>query len=748
MLRRRLLVCLAGTSLTLAASTLPLRAAQPQFWRLEGARDFLEGDSDGLSIDSEGRVRLAPARRALADTEAPYVWALARDGKGTLYAGTGNDGKVFQVDGAKATVVHDAAELEVHALAAGPDGKLYAGTSPDGKVYAIDAAGKAETFYDPSDKYIWALAFDRNGNLLVASGAEGRITRVDRQGKPQLLLTSAETHITALLSDPRSGFVYAGSSPSGILYRIDPTGKVFVLHDSPFREVRSLLLGSDGSLYAAVIDGKGDDATRRPDPPMPAMPQPPPSGEVTVTESFTVIPPAGTSGPAPAPSPRPSQPMSSGGAKGAVLRIASSGEVDTLWSDTDETPFALAPASGGVLVGTGAKGNVYRINDDRTWTMVASFPGEQVTALQPELDGSIVVATSNPGKLHVLRGRPGDRGTFTSKVRDTETVSSWGRLRWDGQVPEGTRVEVQTRSGNTGTPDSTWSDWSAVQVTREGEPVTSERARFLQLKVTLVGRDGTSPVLDSISTAYLQRNLRPQVQTITVHPPGEVFQKPLSITGETEILGLDSGPGPEPRPGAPSPAARAMPPATSYSRRLFQKGIQTFSWRADDANGDTLSYDVAYRRVDDTVFRPLRKGLTDPVLAWDTTTVPNGRYIVRITVSDAPSNPEALSLSVDKESVSFEVDNTPPSVTAAVVTASAPRIRAVVRDDSSIVRRAEYSVNGGRWREVHPMDGINDALEEVYEIPTSELTPPGPHVVVVRATDLLGNVATGRVQVP
>jgi sugar lactone lactonase YvrE len=745
MSRRRLAVCLTGGALALAAFTVPLRAAQPQFWRLEGARDFLEGDSEGLSIDSDGHVRLAPATRALADTEAPYVWALARDGKGTIYAGTGNDGKVFRVEGAKSTVFYDASELEVHALAAGPDGRLYVGTSPDGKVYAVDAAGKAEAFYDPVDKYIWALAFDRNGNLLVASGAEGRIVRVDRQGKAQTLLTSAETHITALLSDPRSGFVYAGSSPGGILYRIDPTGKVFVLHDSPFREVRSLLLGSDGSLYAAVIDGKGDEPARRPDTPMPAAPATASTGEVTVTESFTVIPPAG-SAPPPTPTPRPAEPARAGGAKGALLRIAASGEVDTLWSDSDETPFALAATPGGVLVGTGAKGNIYRVQDDRTWTMVASFPGEQVTALLPELDGSVVVATSNPGKLHVLRGRPGDRGTFTSKVRDTDTVSSWGRLRWEGQVPNGTRIEVQTRSGNTGTPDTTWSDWSPPHAQPEGEAVTSDRARFLQLKVTLVGREGTSPVLDSISTAYLQRNLRPQVQTITVHAPGEVFQKPLSITGETEILGLDSGPSSSDT--RPAQATRALPPATSYSRRMFQKGIQTFSWRADDANGDVLSYDVAYRRVDDTVFRPLRKGLTDPVLAWDTTTVPNGRYVVRITASDAPSNPEALALSVDKESESFDVDNTPPMVTASLVTASSPRIRAVVRDDSSIVRKAEYSVDGGRWREVHPVDGINDALEEAYEIPVSDLPPPGPHVVVVRATDLLGNVATGRVQVP
>jgi hypothetical protein len=428
--------------------------------------------------------------------------------------------------------------------------------------------------------------------------------------------------------------------------------------------------------------------------------------------------------------------------------VAPSGEVDTLWSDAQETPFALAPSTDGVLVGTGGKGDVYRVHDDRTWNMVASFPGEQVTALQPELDGSVVVATSNPGKLHVLQGRAGDRGTFTSKVRDTETVSSWGRLRWEARVPEGTQVQVQTRSGNTGTPDNTWSDWSSAHTRAEGESVTSERARFLQLKVTLLGRDGTSPVLDSVSTAYLQRNLRPQVQAVTVHPPGEVFQKPLSITGEAEILGLDAGPGPEARTGTPTAPVRAMPPATSYSRKLYQKGIQTFSWRADDANGDTLAYDVSYRRVDDTRFRPLRKALTDAVLAWDTTTVPNGRYVIRVTATDAPSNPEALALTVDKESAPFEVDNTPPAVTAMLVQASAPVIRAVVRDDSSMVRRADYSVDGGRWREVHPVDGINDALEETFEIPTAELPPPGPHVVVVRASDLLGNVSTARVLVP
>ena len=189
-----------------------------------------------------------------------------------------------------------------------------------------------------------------------------------------------------------------------------------------------------------------------------------------------------------------------------------------------------------------------------------------------------------------------------------------------------------------------------------------------------------------------------------------------------------------------------MPPATSYSRKLYQRGIQTFSWKAEDPNGDNLLYEVSYRRMNDTRWRLLRKGLTDAVLAWDTSTVPNGRYVIRVTVSDSPSNPESLALTSEKESDPFDVDNTPPSVSLILVPPST--VRAVVKDDSSLVRKAEYSVDGGRWQEVHPVDGINDEMEETYEISIASLGSPGPHVLVVRGTDLLGNASTARIEVP
>jgi hypothetical protein len=454
------------------------------------------------------------------------------------------------------------------------------------------------------------------------------------------------------------------------------------------------------------------------------------------------VPPAtGASGIAP----RTTETPAPGTPKGALLRILPSGEVDTLWSSSEETPHALLRAADRILLGTGNKGKLYQVRDDRTWSMVTVLPAEQVTALARRPGGAAVLATSNPGKVHLLEAVSGTRGTFTSKVKDTETVSVWGHLRWEVDLPAGAEVQMQTRSGNTGRPDSTWTDWSAPYTHREGDPIANERARFLQIKATLVGKEGASPLLDSVSAAYLQRNLRPQVQSITVHAPGEVFQKPISISGETEILGLEGGPGPD---RAAAARASSMPPATTYSRKLYQRGIQTFSWKADDPNGDTLVYEVSYRAVGDRTFRTLRKGLTEAVLAWDTSTVPNGRYVIRVTASDAPSNPAPLALTGDKESLPFEVDNTPPTVTVTLTSRSPLRLRAVAKDDSSLIRRAEYSVDGGKWEEVHPTDGINDSREETYEITLETLSGSGPHIVVVRASDSLGNASTARVEVP
>jgi sugar lactone lactonase YvrE len=731
-------LAVAALILTIAATA---HAGGPQFWRLEGTAPFLEGELAGLSLDADGRLRLGPAPRALFDPEAPNAWCVARDGKGVVYVGTGNDGRVFRIERGQGTVGFDAQELEVHAVAVGPDGRLYAATSPDGAVYVVDATGTAKPFFDPPEKYIWALAFDATGRLYVATGGEGRVYRVAADGTSEVILTSSQTHILSLAFDAK-GRVYAGSAPEGMVYRIDTAGKAFVLVDSPFREIKALAVAEDGSVYAATVDGRTGETIPRPPGPPPATGAlaPQPVAEVTVTESFAVVPPAGG---APISVTPPIETPAVGAPKGGLLRIRPTGEVDTVWTSGDDVPYALLPSRDGVLLGTGNKGKVYRVAEDGSWTLLATLPAEQVTALAHEGDGAILV-TSNPARVFALEAGRSGEGTFVSKVKDMEAVSSWGQLRWEGALPEGTGVRLQTRSGNTSSPDATWTDWSQPSSRQEGEPIRSERARFLQLKVTLAGRDGASPVLEAVSAAYLQRNLAPKVQQITVHPPGEVFQKPISVSGEAEILGQD----PDPLTSAASAraAAAGSPPAISFSRKLYQKGLRTVSWKAEDPNGDPLVYDVQYRTSGETRWRPLRSGLTEPVLAWDTSTVPNGRYLVRVIASDAPGNPPSLALTGWKDSPSFVVDNAPPVISAALEPGRRDRVRATVRDDASPVRKLELSIDAGHWEEVRPVDGISDSREESYEIalPAAD----HPRVVVLRATDQLGNVATVRIDVP
>src|SRR5439155_6418791 len=135
--------------------------------------------------------------------------------------------------------------------------------------------------------------------------------------------------------------------------------------------------------------------------------------------------------------------------------------------------------------------------------------------------GRLYYATANPGKLFRLSSERAPRGTYESESRDAQMVSTWGAISWRGTVPGGSRIELFTRAGNTETPDDTWSVWSSAYASADGSAITSPKARYLQWRAVLTGK-GDGPVLTSVTAAYLQRNLRPQVRSATVHPPGIV----------------------------------------------------------------------------------------------------------------------------------------------------------------------------------------------------------------------------------
>jgi hypothetical protein len=729
----------AALALACAGAPLVLSGATPQFWTVSTQTDFLKGEVENLSIDSNGRLFLGPPATQVAETAAPFLWTIAAAPDGGLWAGTGNEGKVLRIsrDG-KSSVFFDSAELEVHALAPAPKGGLYVGTSPNGKIYEVSADGSSKTFFDPADKYIWALVVDHDGNVFAATGDKGVIYKIAPDGTGKVFYKTNATNVVTLALD-KDGNLLAGTESPGRLFRIDAQGKPFVLLDSPFKELHAVRLAEDGTIYAAAFSGTPSGGEDRPGTERGGPPEQTKGNVPTVSTEITAIAVGDTTVATSAPQPIVREARRS--AKGAIYRVRRDGLWDTAWESPDDLPYdLLIEKDGSLLVGTGGEGKLFRVEGDPARaTLVARAPARQVTALLRDSTGRVLAATSNPGKLFALAAERAKKGTYNSDVRDAGTVATWGAIRWRSSAKPG-EVEIFTRSGNTATPDETWSSWSKAHTASEGDQISSPKARYLQWRAVLQTTDtaGTGPILTSVTAAYLPRNLRPVVASITVHPPGVVFQRPFS-TGELEIAGFEEntsdGRQPSQTSGPGGPQQGGNTPA--LGRRVYQKGLQTFVWKAEDENDDRLQYDVFYRREGETIWRPLKRGLWDPIFVWDTTSVPDGTYYIKVSASDAPSNSPGTALVGELESTSFDIDNTAPRIE--VQSSSRGVLRFVVRDDQSAVQRVEYSLDASRWRVLFPLDGIPDSRREEFEI---KVDGEGPRSVIIRAADAMNNVAT------
>src|SRR5450755_3981314 len=126
-------------------------------WEQSKFEDLIKGTTKGVAVRSTGGLELAPAFTALSTTPSTYIWSIAADRDGNLYAAAGSPARVYRItpDG-KSTVIFEPQELQVQALAVDKSGVIYAATNPDGKVYKIEhravPAEKASKDKKPTDK--------------------------------------------------------------------------------------------------------------------------------------------------------------------------------------------------------------------------------------------------------------------------------------------------------------------------------------------------------------------------------------------------------------------------------------------------------------------------------------------------------------------------------------------------------------------------------------------------------------------
>lgn len=720
---------LLGVFFILTLSLVPgIQAGQPVIWEINGRAELLKGDARGVSISDTGVLMLAPSLTEVFNTEQAYIWSSAIDNLGNVYLGTGHDGRIYRVtpDG-RGSLLYDAAELDITALAVSRDGGLFAGTSPEGKVYRISADGRAEVYFDPPDKYIWSLAILADGAVAVGTGDNGKLYRVSSAGakaESSLLVSTNQTHVMSLAVTAR-GDLIAGTDPGGLVLRISSEGKAFALFDAHLREIHALAPAADGSIYALALSDAASTARPQPAPAPASDSGGTPSTSVTITAVDETGLPIQSLGP----QSRSRSDLSS--ARSAVFRILPDGASDVVWSSTSVTAFAIAPAlqAGSVLIGTADKGRVYSVTNDGRDTLLLQSTEGQISSFLIR-SGQVFAASSNQGKLLRFGQGSVSDGSYESPVRDAKLTATWGRIFWRSAG----NIELQTRTGNGERPDSTWSEWSTPYRNPDGNQITSPRARFIQWRATLRSAlgAGTPTWMEDVSVAYLPRNVAPEVLSIAALPVGIGLQAmvQMPLDPNVESSGLD-----------PSlfGAVAQVPP-----RRLFQRGARSFQWQAEDRNGDTLEYAIYYRALNESTFRLLKDKLRDNFYTIDGATLADGRYIIKITVSDAADNPAGQALSGERLSEPVDIDNTPPAVRAVP-----PRVRTdgggvvvfEVEDATGKVKRADASIDGAPWGPVFPEDGIADSGRERYSVDFGILSP-GEHTISLRAFDISGNVGT------
>jgi len=764
-MRRSSIVVLAGALGFAVLLPIQISAERTRFWRQSNYDEFEKGTAKGVALRSDGKLVLAPRFAQFADPNVAYLWAVRVNSRGTLFVAGGSNAKVLRFDEkGNPTVVFESQEMAAQALAIDTWDNLYVATSPDGKVYKIPAPdargemGKAAVFFEPKTKYIWDLAVDPSGTVFVATGDKGEVHAVSPDGKATLFYKSQETHIRSLAFDGK-GNLLIGTEPHGLVVRISMTSPAgadkpdqrpaFVLYETDRKEVTALLVDRAGSIFAASV---GDKPRVTPAFPVPQAIVPQTTVSTAPAMAGAVSAPIGQQATTFIPFP----PLTGGS---EVYRIAPDGAPEVLWNSREDLVYALGLSPAGkLLLGTGNRGLVIQLEGNRIFSTLPKTAAGQVTGLVLGAAGKVFVGTANPGKVFALGPDFEPEGSFESQTFDAKIFSQWGQLTWwgDNGATSG-QVEFHVRSGNTSNPERNWSPWAGPLTNAKGDAVNCPPARFVQWKAVFKnpaaapkGAPPASGEATSISwatLAYLPKNVVPTVESIVVQNPGirvQGFPAPQQQEQPVQLrLPPTTGPSgmavPQQPPQTPQ---RFDPPPQGF----VQRGFQSVVWTARDDNDDELTFNIYFRGEGEKNWRLLKEKVEQKFFSWESSTLPDGAYYLKIVACDTPSNPPTEAMCVERESDRFEVDNTPPRVENLKAEPVSPevRVRFEARDSYSAISRAEYSLDAADWKLVFPVNRLTDSPLETYEVVFRDL-PPGEHTLALRIFDLYENSSSAKV---
>ena len=709
--------------------------------------DFSKGKLQDTIISSRGTISLAAASQVLAQ-DFNDVWSInsiACKDDDSVYIGTSPNGRIYKYKDGKTVCIYPPdlgksekkqlkepnepnepndpnkphkiavrkhiANEHVFKLAFDSHGNLLAAISgANCRLIRYDGK-KFETVFEPNKtSYIFAIALDKAGNVFLGTGPKGHIWRLDNKCRnPQLVYTCQDKNIMCLIVG-KDGFLYAGTDTRGLVYKINLENKTAsILYDSGQNEITDLLFGSDGFLYAAATSYKSIKAQLKgvPEPTRPLILGKPEAPEEKEADDSAEAKEEGLSLktansphdslPPPSPVPPELERGRPAGSESHIYRIDPNGFVIDIFSET-AVFFTMYMQKDQILLGTGNKAQMFAVNPKtETDTMIYEDKiSSQITDIK-KFGNDVVFATANPPKLIKLKSAFAPTGDFQSALIDAGQPAQWGKLQIEADIPANTKISVSARTGNVDDiNDPTFSSWTQPVKITEPVGLAVPPGRFLQYKLILDGTNTAAPVIREVAVAYVIPNLAPRVTDITV--------------GKAE--------------------KNASP------------GTRKIDFKAEDENGDKLIYQIDFRKKGRTGWIKLIDDLEKTSFDWDTKTVEDGIYELKVTASDKPSNPITSALTGSRISEPLTIDNTPPAIEKheLKITGHSAVLTLTVTDEFSIISAFSYTVDSNAdWISVLPDDNVFDTITENFTIKLQDLKP-GQHVLAIQTSDAEGNI--------
>jgi hypothetical protein len=706
----------------------------PTTWKQTTRTEFQAGTLKKVAATTGDLLTLSGAIEPFFESTETYVWCLAHDGQGSLYAGTGNHGIIYKVaaDGT-ASVFYDSDQLEVHSLAVDPSGMVYAGTSPNGIVYRIAPDGKASVLFDAPEKYVVALALNSKGGLYAAAGDKCKVYKIAPDGKSEPALDTSESHALSLAVD-KGDNLYVGTGLNGIIYKVSPAGAVSILYDAAEESVTALAVAPDGALYA------------------------------------------GTS------------------PKGVVYKLAPGATPKVIYDKAGKGISGISIDKSDVYAINA--GGVFKITSDEKVSSLPNEHDLQFLSLAVS-DGALCAGTGNAGSIYRAEIGSVLEGTYESPVHDCGLESSWGSIDWNAELPQGASVSLQTRTGYVAEPDSTWSEWSPAYG-GPGAKIESPPGRYIQYLATLkTEAPSAAPKLKEVGIVYMPRNQAPKV-TLASPKGGEKWskKKTLKWTGSDPdkdtltyelFYSEDNGetwkaldkvkasppetkeaPEEEPAEDETGPAADEAIKVTSPDPEKMMEQMaaelekhpeipeemkdkiiaEAPAMMQQEIGGPPADGESEAKEEPAPDQKPSGNGTKQTSFSWDTTKVKDGTYIIKVVGSDRLSNPvDALSGEAISDPV--VISNAAPKVyafkkTLTVLADKSVRVEGVAYTELAGLAGVQYKTGADDWASAAAADGIFDSAFETFTLTTLPLSK-GEHAIEVKAIDQAGNSATIKV---